>query len=255
MSIASRVTSLASRVAVEVKSLWAAVNGKAATSHVHPAATTSVAGFMSAADKTKLNGVATGAQVNAVTTVAGRTGAVVIAAADVSGLGTAATQASTAFAPTAHVGATGTAHGVATTSVSGFMSSTDKAKLDAMSINNTAAWQAGTATTAGPVSPADVMAAITALTSGATAAISYGAVGSYVFAYGNGARAAGATVAGSAIEPTSALAGLTLPAGASSFGQNNAAALSGTWRCMGMSSDQIAGGVATYGATLFLRIS
>lgn len=33
-------------------------------------------------------------------------------------------------APSSHVGATGTAHGVATTSVAGFMSATDKSKLD-----------------------------------------------------------------------------------------------------------------------------
>ena len=37
------------------------LNGKAATGHAHSAATTSSAGFMSAADKTKLNGIATGA--------------------------------------------------------------------------------------------------------------------------------------------------------------------------------------------------
>ena len=39
----------------------AALNGKAESSHTHADATTSVAGFMSAADKTKLNGVATSA--------------------------------------------------------------------------------------------------------------------------------------------------------------------------------------------------
>jgi hypothetical protein len=50
------------------------------------AATTSAAGSMSAADKTKLDGIAAGAQVNTVTSVAGRTGAVVLAKADV-GLG------------------------------------------------------------------------------------------------------------------------------------------------------------------------
>ena len=38
-----------------------------------------------------------------------------------------------ASAPSSHVGATGTAHGVATTSVAGFMSSADKAKLDGVS--------------------------------------------------------------------------------------------------------------------------
>lgn len=37
------------------------LNGKAATGHAHSAATTSSAGFMSAADKTKLNGIAAGA--------------------------------------------------------------------------------------------------------------------------------------------------------------------------------------------------
>lgn len=45
---------------------------------------------------------------------------------------------STAYAPDTHVGATGSAHGVATISVNGFMSSTDKTKLDgiAASANN-----------------------------------------------------------------------------------------------------------------------
>lgn len=38
--------------------------GAAATSHTHTAATTTVAGFMSAADKVKLNGIATGATAN-----------------------------------------------------------------------------------------------------------------------------------------------------------------------------------------------
>ena len=52
-------------------SLQTSVNGKAPASHVgtggseHPAATTSVAGFLSAADKTKLDGVATNATANA----------------------------------------------------------------------------------------------------------------------------------------------------------------------------------------------
>lgn len=37
------------------------ISGKASSTHTHSAATTSAAGFMSAADKTKLNGIATGA--------------------------------------------------------------------------------------------------------------------------------------------------------------------------------------------------
>lgn len=52
----------------------------------HAAATTAAAGFMSSADKTKLDGIAAGAQVNSVTSVAGKTGAVTLAKADV-GLG------------------------------------------------------------------------------------------------------------------------------------------------------------------------
>lgn len=48
----------------------------------HAVATTSVAGFLSAADKTKLDGIATGAEVNAVDSVFGRTGAVVAVAGD-----------------------------------------------------------------------------------------------------------------------------------------------------------------------------
>lgn len=62
-------------------------------------------------------------------------------------VGTSTTQiATTAFvnaeiandaAPSSHVGATGTAHGVATTSVAGFMSADDKTKLDGISGANT----------------------------------------------------------------------------------------------------------------------
>ena len=57
-----------------------------ATGTAHGVATTSVNGFMSNADKSKLDGIASGAQVNTVTSVAGKTGAVTLAKADV-GLG------------------------------------------------------------------------------------------------------------------------------------------------------------------------
>lgn len=46
---------------VQNKVIKAALDGKAASSHTHTAATTSAAGFMSAADKTKLDGIVTGA--------------------------------------------------------------------------------------------------------------------------------------------------------------------------------------------------
>jgi hypothetical protein len=56
------------------------------TNTTYSNATTSAAGLMSADDKTKLNGIAAGAQVNTVTSVAGKTGAVTLAKSDV-GLG------------------------------------------------------------------------------------------------------------------------------------------------------------------------
>lgn len=45
----------------DVTNLQSTLDSKAASGHTHSAATTSAAGFMSAADKTKLNGIATGA--------------------------------------------------------------------------------------------------------------------------------------------------------------------------------------------------
>lgn len=48
-----------------------------------PVATTAVNGLMASTDKTKLDGIAAGAQVNTVTSVAGRTGAVVLAGTDI----------------------------------------------------------------------------------------------------------------------------------------------------------------------------
>lgn len=55
-------------------------------------------------------------------------------------------------APSSHVGATGTAHGNATTSVAGFMSSTDKTKLDGIASGATA--NTGTVTSVGLSLPA-----------------------------------------------------------------------------------------------------
>ncbi len=52
------------------------------------------------------------------------------------GLGTAATTASTDYAPIAHVGSSGTAHAIATTTVAGFLSATDKTKLDAITVDS-----------------------------------------------------------------------------------------------------------------------
>lgn len=60
----------------DVTNLQTSLDGKASSSHTHSDATTSVAGFMSAGDKTKLDGIASGATANTgtVTSVVGGTG-------------------------------------------------------------------------------------------------------------------------------------------------------------------------------------
>lgn len=90
----------------------AALDGKSSTSHVHSAATTSVAGFMSATDKTKLDGIAAGAQVNVATNLA------------------QGTRTATTVPITSSTGSSATLD-VATTSLAGVMSAADKAKVDA----------------------------------------------------------------------------------------------------------------------------
>lgn len=74
---------VATNLAVTTSATTATVTSSTGTSAVIPTATSSIAGTLSAADKAKLDGVSVGAQVNAVTSVASRTGAVVLAKADV----------------------------------------------------------------------------------------------------------------------------------------------------------------------------
>lgn len=97
---------------------------QAANGFAHAAATTSVAGFMSSGDKTKLDGIATGATANTA------------ASATPQPIGTATVGAGTAYARDNHVHAhgnqasDGNMHAAATSSVAGFMPAADKAKLD-----------------------------------------------------------------------------------------------------------------------------
>lgn len=82
-------------------------------------------------DKAKLDGIAAGAQVNSVTSVAGKTGAVTLSAADVGA------------ASASH------SHTAATTSAAGFMSTNDKAKLDGIASGATATSGTVTSVTGG----------------------------------------------------------------------------------------------------------
>lgn len=76
-TLAARINDLAARVATEIKSVRAAIGGKLDAAHAgtggsaHPVAVAGgAAGFMSGADKTKLDGVASGATANTVATAA-----------------------------------------------------------------------------------------------------------------------------------------------------------------------------------------
>lgn len=135
--------------------------GKSDTSHTHAAATTSTNGFMSAADKTKLDGIATGANkitvdasLSSTSTNPVQNKAVNAALAgkantshtheqsDIDGLADALAGKAAASHKHAQSDITGLAdtlagkastnhtHGAATSSANGFMSATDKAKLD-----------------------------------------------------------------------------------------------------------------------------
>lgn len=109
---------------------------------LHAVATGGANGFMSAADKSKLDGIDAGAQNivagagltetgSTIDVIANGDGSIVVAANDV-GVGVLATDAQHG------VRGGGTQHAAATTSVAGFMSASDKTKLDAATATATA---------------------------------------------------------------------------------------------------------------------
>ena len=107
------------------------INSSTGTNATLNAATTTEAGVMASADKLKLDGIEAGAEVNTVTSVASKTGNVTLDKNDV-GLNNVD---NVQQAPLTHVGDTGNAHGLVTNLVNGFMSSTDKTKLDNVEAN------------------------------------------------------------------------------------------------------------------------
>lgn len=109
----------------------------ATAGHVHSAATTSANGFMSNTDKTKLDGVSAGAEVNQnafATIVAGGVSAVADSKTDTftinAGAGIAVTGDAANDACTIGIIQDGHSHIAATTSAAGFISAADKVKLD-----------------------------------------------------------------------------------------------------------------------------
>lgn len=109
--------------------------GAATSGHTHNAATTSAAGFMSAADKQKLDGISASADVNqnAFSNVA--VGSTTIVADTTTDTLTLVAGSNVTITPDAAtdkitIAATDTKYSNATTGTSGLMSATDKAKLD-----------------------------------------------------------------------------------------------------------------------------
>ena len=93
---------------------------------LHAVATTGANGFLSAADKTKIDGVASGATNTPLSAVAAQN----VGTTNAVGIATSAARADHVHAH--GVQADGTLHAVATTAVAGFLSATDKVKLDAL---------------------------------------------------------------------------------------------------------------------------
>ena len=129
--------------------------GAAPAAHVgsggaaHADATASVSGFMSAAQFNKLAGIAASANnythpsgdgnLHVPATGTGNNGKVLKAGSTAGSMAwDTLTATDVGAAPSAHVGAGGTAHANATTSVDGFMSSADKTKLNGIASNATA---------------------------------------------------------------------------------------------------------------------
>lgn len=107
------------------------------------AASTSAAGLMSAADKTKLNGIATGAEVNQNAFAKVTVGSTTVEADAKSDTLTLAAGSNVTITPDATndkitIAATDTTYSAATTSAAGLMSAADKTKLDGIAAGATA---------------------------------------------------------------------------------------------------------------------
>lgn len=153
----------------DITGLATALSGKSDTSHTHGAATTTASGFMSKDDKSKLDGIATGA--NNYTHPSTHAASMITGLAEVatSGSYTDLTDKPTSMTPTAHSHAqsditglatalngkasTGHTHSAASTTANGFMSKEDKTKLNgiATGANKTTVDSALSSTSTNPV--------------------------------------------------------------------------------------------------------
>lgn len=122
--------------------------GAATSGHTHNAATTSTAGFMSAADKQKLDGISTSADANQNAFSNVTVGSTTIAADTTTDTLTLVAGSNVTITPDATndkitISSTNTTYGAATTGSAGLMSAADKQKLDGISASadvNQNAW-------------------------------------------------------------------------------------------------------------------
>ena len=105
------------------------------TNHTHAAATTSANGFMSSSDKSKLDGIATGANKYSHPTYTSRASGLYKITVDGTGHVSAATAVAKSDITALGIPSTNTTYSVATTSSNGLMSSSDKTKLNKANIN------------------------------------------------------------------------------------------------------------------------
>ncbi len=127
-----RSTHTGAQAIATVTGLQSMLDGKSSTTHTHANASTTVAGFMSDADKVKLDGVAAGANNFTYAHPANHPASVIVQDASNRFVTDAEKTTWSAKAETTHT------HAAATTTVAGFMSDVDKVKLDGISAGATA---------------------------------------------------------------------------------------------------------------------
>ena len=120
-----------------IKLVKSALNGKANSTHTHSVATTSANGLMSSTDKTKLDGIASGANKYSLPTATSSVlGGVKVGSNITNSSGTISlTKANVTSALGYTPPTTNTTYSVATTTSNGLMSSTDKVKLENVAVD------------------------------------------------------------------------------------------------------------------------
>lgn len=120
---------------VQNKVINSALAGKASSGHTHGTATSSADGFMASEDKSKLDGIASGANKYTHPSYTSRSSGLYKVTVDSSGHVSAATAVTKSDITALGIPSTNTTYSVATTSANGLMSASDKTKLNGIATN------------------------------------------------------------------------------------------------------------------------